>query len=157
SVKNPALVMPAPKPVRFPLAMVNPEMVTVFPDSMMNTPVVLLPLTVITEAPGPEMVSFLVTDKGPRRVMVPVRRAWKSTVPLAAVAVRACRSEPAPVSASVVTVVGTQRPSSASNQGRCRIGRGAGRRRNRGDKRVNQDMERDESMKGSPSGYVLDE
>ncbi len=50
----------------FPLAMVKPEIATVNGEGITNTCRAWLPLTVMTEAPGPSMVRILLTVKGGR-------------------------------------------------------------------------------------------
>src|SRR5579864_5033694 len=57
------------------------------------------------------------------RAMVPLSPGWKSTVPPEGVSRRAWRSEPGPLSSRFITVLGTQRASSASSRGRHRGGR----------------------------------
>ena len=47
----------APPKVLFPSMMLNPDMLTTVPSAMLNTSVVLLPLTVTSPAPGPSITS----------------------------------------------------------------------------------------------------
>ena len=104
----PSLAIPPPSsPTTLPLAMVSPEMVTVFAAWTSNTRLALLPLTVITEAPGPVIVTFLSTSNSPVvSVIVPVNRAWKLIVAPSQTSRSAWRSEPAPLSFRLVTVAG---------------------------------------------------
>src|SRR5438270_5834729 len=123
--------MPPPlEPLAEPLLIVRPLRVTDFVDfATSNTREALLPLTVNWPAPGPAMVRFCLMSSSPLvSVMVwPTKLGAKTMVsPLWAAAMSA-RSEPAPLSSLFVTVsvLGTQRSSSASNVGR-KMGRAAG-------------------------------
>src|SRR5262249_39363161 len=90
--------------------------ITTAPEATWNRS---LPLTVITPAPGPTMVTYLVMARVPLvRVMVPLRAGWKSTVPPACVVAIASRSEPGSWSVRLVTVLSTQRYSRGSGYSR---------------------------------------
>ena len=79
---------------------------TVIPAAIWKTREALLPLTVNPGAPLPSMVTLLSTTSCPEvRAMVPPARAGsKVIVPSLAMMSTASRREPAPLSASVVTV-----------------------------------------------------
>src|SRR5262245_31615865 len=129
-IPPPALARTGELPLARPSAIVIPAMVTVRPALMSKTRLAWLPLTVSWFAPGPSMSRFLVmANSPPISVMVwPARLGAKSMVsPLWAAAISP-RSEPsprAPVSRALVTVsvLGTQRFSSASRWGRKVAGR----------------------------------
>jgi hypothetical protein len=99
--------------------MVSPEIATAKLPVISKTREAWLPLTVSTPAPGPAMVRSLPMANSPElRVIVPVKPAWKFTVPPAAVVVMASRREPGPASSRLVTVLGKQRPSNSSTDKR---------------------------------------
>src|SRR5438552_1846317 len=89
----------------------------------------LLPLTVSWPAPGPAMVTLWLMSTSPLvSVMVwPFSLEAKTMVSLLWAAAISARSEPAPLSRlfRTVSVLGTQRSSSASSVGR-KVGRAAG-------------------------------
>src|SRR5262245_27302084 len=132
TVSAPKLSMPPPLLLKsvpaLPPAIVRPEMDTVSPASTWKTRERLLPLTVSLAAPGPVIArSPVMSSSPPVRAMVPVSPAWKSmtSAPGWALArATAARSEPAPLSARVVTwnVDGTMRASSDSSPSRARAG-----------------------------------
>ena len=103
-VSVPVLKMPPPTPA-LPFWMVNPEIDTVIPLPMLNTFTAPPPSMAKLEAPGPVMVMVWVSaGKAPSKLMVPVTANVIVTPPDEALAlVIAARSDPAPLSASVVT------------------------------------------------------
>src|SRR5206468_2791420 len=126
--------MPPPlkvvEPLAEPLLIVRPLRVTDFVDfATSNTREALLPLTVSWPAPGPAMVTLWLMSTSPLvSVMVwPFSLEAKTMVSLLWAAAISARSEPAPLSRlfRTVSVLGTQRSSSASSVGR-KVGRAAG-------------------------------
>lgn len=102
SVRLPLLRIPPPSPAIAPFAMVSPEMVTCTPELMVNTRVVLPPLTARLVAPGPVMVRLLSMTIGPD-VKVMVAQGGLSaklmvSPPAGFEAATACRRDPAPLS-----------------------------------------------------------
>src|SRR5437899_717347 len=119
--------MPPPlkvvEPLAEPLLIVRPLRVTDFVDfATSNTREALLPLTVSWPAPGPAMVTLWLMSTSPLvSVMVwPFSLEAKTMVSLLWAAAISARSEPAPLSRlfRTVSVLGTQRSSSASSVGR---------------------------------------
>src|SRR6266478_521995 len=126
----PPLMVVLVEPLAEPLLIVRPLRVTDFVDfATSNTCEALLPLTVKLLAPGPVMVTLWLMSSSPLvSVMVwPSRPGAKTMVSLLWAAAISARSEPVPLSKlfSTVSVLGTQRSSSASSVGR-KVGRAAG-------------------------------
>src|SRR5215468_2355684 len=124
TVSVPKLSIPPPLLLKsvpaLPPAIVRPEMDTVSPASTWKTRERLLPLTVSLAAPGPVIArSPVMSSSPPVRAIVPVSPESKTMVSApgwASAWATAARSEPAPLSARVVTwnVDGTMRSPSAS-------------------------------------------
>src|SRR5262245_39838615 len=90
-------------------------MVTRAAGAIENTRTDLLPLTVLASDPGPaRVISLSMVNVAVVRAMVPLRPAWKFTMPPAGVVAMASRSEPGSWSVRLVTVLGTQRASKSS-------------------------------------------
>src|SRR5262245_20008384 len=117
-----------------PWVRVRPEMVTLMAPSLPSSTEKMReaspPLTVITPAPGPWMVTGQVMSNWPRRVMVPLSPGWKTMVSALAGSALAARTAwrrlPESKGARVVTVkvaAGTARSSSCSTAKRTRAGR----------------------------------
>jgi hypothetical protein len=103
NVSVPLLSMPPPCVEVFPFSIVNPEMVAVTPDSTTNTWDALLPLTAKRVAPGPVMVTFLVSSIAPAVRVMSGQEPDKEMVSPAEAAETCPGSEPEPDPLQFVT------------------------------------------------------
>ena len=113
SISVPPLKMPPPSPLLFPLVMVTPEMVTVFPLLMLKTRLLLLPLTVKRLAPGPVIVRFLLISSSPLVSVIVCTPGSTVIVSLSAASAIASRKLPGPLSLVLLTT-GPGSPSATS-------------------------------------------